>query len=226
VVGQDEAVPVVADAIIRARSGIKDPRLPAGSFLFLGPAGVGKTELAKTLAAALFDTEDNMVRLDMSEYQERHTVSRLVGAAAGYVGYEKGGQLTEAVRRWRPASGREEAPAGARWPSRLQYAADQQAYPTTQPVLHGAVFLGAQLSRSRPTSLGCPLRASLRGGFADLDMASTRQDPAPAEEHRQPAPSGIQPLAPSAAICSARASRSPAGPSPPGAQTRVRRHSP
>jgi ATP-dependent Clp protease ATP-binding subunit ClpB len=99
VIGQDEAVRVVADAVIRARSGIKDPRRPIGSFLFLGPTGVGKTELAKTLAAALFDTEDNMVRLDMSEYQERHTVSRLVGAPPGYVGYEEGGQLTEAVRR-------------------------------------------------------------------------------------------------------------------------------
>ncbi|MFF5225286.1 ATP-dependent chaperone ClpB [Dactylosporangium sp. NPDC000521] len=99
VVGQDEAVQVVADAVIRARSGIKDPRRPIGSFLFLGPTGVGKTELAKALAAALFDTEDNMVRLDMSEYQERHTVSRLVGAPPGYVGYEEGGQLTEAVRR-------------------------------------------------------------------------------------------------------------------------------
>jgi ATP-dependent Clp protease ATP-binding subunit ClpB len=99
VVGQDEAVQAVADAILRARSGIKDPRQPSGSFLFLGPTGVGKTELARTLAAALFDTEDNMVRLDMSEYQERHTVSRLVGAPPGYVGYEEGGQLTEAVRR-------------------------------------------------------------------------------------------------------------------------------
>ena len=99
VVGQDEAVRLVADAIIRARSGIKDPRRPIGSFIFLGPTGVGKTELARTLAAALFDTEDNMVRLDMSEYQERHTVSRLVGAPPGYVGYEEGGQLTEAVRR-------------------------------------------------------------------------------------------------------------------------------
>ncbi|MEV0129580.1 ATP-dependent chaperone ClpB [Dactylosporangium sp. NPDC050688] len=99
VIGQDEAVQVVADAVIRARSGIKDPRRPIGSFLFLGPTGVGKTELAKTLAAALFDTEDNLVRLDMSEYQERHTVSRLVGAPPGYVGYEEGGQLTEAVRR-------------------------------------------------------------------------------------------------------------------------------
>jgi ATP-dependent Clp protease ATP-binding subunit ClpB len=98
-VGQDEAVQAVADAILRARSGIKDPRQPSGSFLFLGPTGVGKTELAKTLAAALFDTEENMVRLDMSEYQERHTVSRLVGAPPGYVGYEEGGQLTEAVRR-------------------------------------------------------------------------------------------------------------------------------
>jgi ATP-dependent Clp protease ATP-binding subunit ClpB len=99
VVGQDEAVRLVADAIIRARSGIKDPRRPIGSFVFLGPTGVGKTELARTLAAALFDTEDNIVRLDMSEYQERHTVSRLVGAPPGYVGYEEGGQLTEAVRR-------------------------------------------------------------------------------------------------------------------------------
>jgi ATP-dependent Clp protease ATP-binding subunit ClpB len=99
VVGQDEAVRVVSDAIIRARSGIKDPRRPIGSFIFLGPTGVGKTELARALAAALFDSEDNMVRLDMSEYQERHTVSRLVGAPPGYVGYEEGGQLTEAVRR-------------------------------------------------------------------------------------------------------------------------------
>jgi ATP-dependent Clp protease ATP-binding subunit ClpB len=99
VVGQDEAVQLVADAIIRARSGIKDPRRPIGSFIFLGPTGVGKTELARALAAALFDTEENMVRIDMSEYQERHTVSRLVGAPPGYVGYEEGGQLTEAVRR-------------------------------------------------------------------------------------------------------------------------------
>ena len=99
VIGQDEAVGLVADAVIRARSGIKDPRRPIGSFLFLGPTGVGKTELAKTLAEALFDTEDNMVRIDMSEYMERHTVSRLVGAPPGYIGHEDGGQLTEAVRR-------------------------------------------------------------------------------------------------------------------------------
>jgi ATP-dependent Clp protease ATP-binding subunit ClpB len=99
VVGQDEAVRLVTDAIIRARSGIRDPRKPIGSFIFLGPTGVGKTELAKTLAEALFDSEDNMVRLDMSEYQERHTVSRLLGAPPGYVGYDEGGQLTEAVRR-------------------------------------------------------------------------------------------------------------------------------
>jgi ATP-dependent Clp protease ATP-binding subunit ClpB len=99
VVGQDEAVRLVTDAIIRARSGIRDPGKPIGSFIFLGPTGVGKTELAKTLAAALFDSEDNMVRLDMSEYQERHTVSRLLGAPPGYVGYDEGGQLTEAVRR-------------------------------------------------------------------------------------------------------------------------------
>jgi ATP-dependent Clp protease ATP-binding subunit ClpB len=99
VIGQDEAVQVVADAIIRARSGIKDPRRPIGSFLFLGPTGVGKTELARALAEALFDTEENMIRVDMSEYQERHTVSRLVGAPPGYIGFEEGGQLTEAVRR-------------------------------------------------------------------------------------------------------------------------------
>jgi ATP-dependent Clp protease ATP-binding subunit ClpB len=99
VVGQDEAVQLVTDAIIRARSGIKDPRRPVGSFIFLGPTGVGKTELAKALAAALFDSEDAMVRIDMSEYQERHSVSRLVGAPPGYVGYEEGGQLTEAIRR-------------------------------------------------------------------------------------------------------------------------------
>jgi ATP-dependent Clp protease ATP-binding subunit ClpB len=99
VVGQDEAVQLVADAVVRARAGIKDPRRPIGSFMFLGPTGVGKTELSKALAQALFDSEDNIVRLDMSEYQERHTVSRLMGAPPGYVGYEEGGQLTEAVRR-------------------------------------------------------------------------------------------------------------------------------
>ncbi|MDR1378927.1 MAG: ATP-dependent chaperone ClpB [Synergistaceae bacterium] len=103
VVGQDEAVELVADAVLRARSGIKDPRRPIGSFIFLGPTGVGKTELAKTLAEALFDSEDNLVRVDMSEYMEKHAVSRLIGAPPGYVGYEEGGQLTEAVRR-RPYS--------------------------------------------------------------------------------------------------------------------------
>jgi ATP-dependent Clp protease ATP-binding subunit ClpB len=99
VIGQHEAVQAVADAIIRARAGIKDPKRPIGSFIFLGPTGVGKTELARALAESLFDSEDNIVRLDMSEYQERHTVSRLVGAPPGYVGFEEGGQLTEAVRR-------------------------------------------------------------------------------------------------------------------------------
>ncbi|MEM7349529.1 MAG: ATP-dependent chaperone ClpB [Acidobacteriota bacterium] len=99
VIGQDEAVGLVADAVIRARSGIKDPRRPIGSFIFLGPTGVGKTELAKTLAESLFDSEDNMVRIDMSEYMEKHTVSRLIGAPPGYIGYDEGGQLTEAVRR-------------------------------------------------------------------------------------------------------------------------------
>ena len=99
VVGQDEAVKAVSEAVIRARAGIKDPNRPIGSFIFLGPTGVGKTELAKTLAEVLFDDERNMVRIDMSEYMEKHTVSRLIGAPPGYVGYDEGGQLTEAVRR-------------------------------------------------------------------------------------------------------------------------------
>jgi len=99
VVGQDEAVTLVSEAILRARAGIKDPRRPIGSFLFLGPTGVGKTELARTLAQTLFDTEENIVRIDMSEYMEKHAVARLIGAPPGYVGYDEGGQLTEAVRR-------------------------------------------------------------------------------------------------------------------------------
>jgi len=99
VIGQDEAVEAVVDAVHRARSGLKDPRRPIGSFLFLGPTGVGKTELAKALSAALFDSEENLVRLDMSEYMEKFSVSRLIGAPPGYVGYDEGGQLTEAVRR-------------------------------------------------------------------------------------------------------------------------------
>mgnify|MGYP001173202270 CR=1 FL=1 len=98
VVDQDEAVGLVADAVIRARSGIKDPKRPIGSFIFLGPTGVGKTELAMTLAEALFDSEENMVRIDTSKYMEPHAVSRLLGAPPGYVGSEEGGQLTEAVR--------------------------------------------------------------------------------------------------------------------------------
>ncbi len=99
VIGQDEAVQAVADAVVRARSGLKDPKRPIGSFLFLGPTGVGKTELAKALASTLFDSEDAVIRIDMSEYMEKHAVSRLIGAPPGYVGYEEGGQLTEAVRR-------------------------------------------------------------------------------------------------------------------------------
>ena len=99
VVGQDEAVSAVSEAIRRSRSGLSDPRRPIGSFMFLGPTGVGKTELAKALAEVLFDDETNMVRIDMSEYGERHTTARLIGAPPGYVGFEEGGQLTEAVRR-------------------------------------------------------------------------------------------------------------------------------
>lgn len=99
VVGQDEAVSLVSDAVLRARAGIKDPNRPIGSFIFLGPTGVGKTELAKALAQSLFDSEEQIIRIDMSEYMEKHSVSRLVGAPPGYVGYEEGGQLTEAVRR-------------------------------------------------------------------------------------------------------------------------------
>src|SRR5690606_23930633 len=103
VVGQDEAGKVVSDAVRRARAGLADPNRPDGSFLFLGPTGVGKTELCKALAGFLFDTEEAMVRIDMSEFMEKHAVSRLVGAPPGYVGYEEGGYLTEAVRR-RPYS--------------------------------------------------------------------------------------------------------------------------
>ena len=99
VIGQEEGVRLVAEAILRSKAGIKDPTKPIGSFLFLGPTGVGKTELAKSLAAYLFDDETNMVRIDMSEYMEKHSVARLIGAPPGYVGYEEGGQLTEAVRR-------------------------------------------------------------------------------------------------------------------------------
>jgi ATP-dependent Clp protease ATP-binding subunit ClpB len=99
VIGQEEAITAVADAIRRSRAGLQDPKKPIGSFIFLGTTGVGKTELAKTLAAYLFDDENMMTRIDMSEYQEKHTVSRLVGAPPGYVGYDEGGQLTEAVRR-------------------------------------------------------------------------------------------------------------------------------
>src|SRR5690606_423301 len=103
VVGQDEAIAAVSDAIRRSRAGLQDPKKPLGSFLFLGTTGVGKTELAKALAEYLFDDDNAMTRIDMSEYQERHSVSRLVGAPPGYVGYDEGGQLTEAVRR-RPYS--------------------------------------------------------------------------------------------------------------------------
>jgi len=99
VVGQEEAVDLVSDAVLRARAGIKDPNRPIGSFIFLGPTGVGKTELVKALAETLFDSEEHMIRIDMSEYMEKHAVSRLIGAPPGYVGFEEGGQLTEAIRR-------------------------------------------------------------------------------------------------------------------------------
>ena len=99
VVGQKQAITAVANAVRRARSGLQDPNRPIGSFIFLGPTGVGKTELARALAEFLFDDENSMIRIDMSEYMEKHTVARLIGAPPGYVGYEEGGQLTEAVRR-------------------------------------------------------------------------------------------------------------------------------
>jgi ATP-dependent Clp protease ATP-binding subunit ClpC len=102
IIGQAEAIHAISDAIRRARSGLKDPRRPIGSFIFIGPSGVGKTELAKALAEFMFDDADALVRIDMSEYREQHTVSRLFGAPPGYVGYEEGGQLTEAVRRRPP----------------------------------------------------------------------------------------------------------------------------
>ena len=97
--GQDEAIKLVSDAIVRSRAGIKDPNRPIGSFIFLGPTGTGKTEVARTLADELFDDERHMIRIDMSEYMESHSVARLIGAPPGYVGYDEGGQLTEAVRR-------------------------------------------------------------------------------------------------------------------------------
>ncbi len=103
VVGQEEAIKVVSDAVRRSRAGLSDPNRPAGSFLFLGPTGVGKTELCKSLAEFLFDSADAMIRIDMSEFMEKHSVARLIGAPPGYVGYEEGGYLTEAVRR-RPYS--------------------------------------------------------------------------------------------------------------------------
>src|SRR2546429_3191141 len=103
VVGQDEALHIVANAVRRSRAGLGDPRRPIGSFMFLGPTGVGKTELCKALAEFLFDTEDALIRIDMSEFMEQHSVARLIGAPPGYVGYEEGGALTEAVRR-RPYS--------------------------------------------------------------------------------------------------------------------------
>src|SRR5688572_7191795 len=99
VIGQDEAVTAVANAVRRSRAGLKDPNRPIGSFIFMGPTGVGKTELARALAEYLFDDENSMVRIDMSEYGERHAVARLIGAPPGYIGYEEGGQLTEAIRR-------------------------------------------------------------------------------------------------------------------------------
>ena len=99
IIGQEDAINAISDAIRRARSGLKDPKRPIGSFIFIGPSGVGKTELAKALAEFMFDDEDALVRIDMSEYREQHTASRLFGAPPGYVGYEEGGQLTEAVRR-------------------------------------------------------------------------------------------------------------------------------
>src|SRR3546814_8622092 len=110
VISQDEAISAVSNAIRRSRAGLSDPNRPIGSFLFLGPTGVGKTELCKALATFLFDTEDAMVRVDMSEFMERHSVSRLIGAPPGYVGYDEGVYLTAAVRR-RPYSGLEEHPS-------------------------------------------------------------------------------------------------------------------
>ena len=138
VVGQDEAVEAVATALRRSRAGLQDPDRPIGSFLFLGPTGVGKTELARALAEFMFDTQDAMVRIDMSEYMEKHTVSRLVGAPPGYVGYDEGGQLTEAVRR-RPYCGRAARRDREGPPRRLQRAAAgaRRRAPDRRPGPHG-----------------------------------------------------------------------------------------
>ena len=162
VVGQDEAVEAVANALRRARSGLQDPNRPIGSFVFLGPTGVGKTELARALAEFMFDDERAMVRLDMSEYQERHTVARLIGAPPGYVGYEEGGQLTEAVRR-RPVLGRpprrdrEGAPRGLR-----RAAADPRRRPADRrPGPHGRLPQhGDHHDLERPLGRGAARRRS------------------------------------------------------------------
>ena len=140
VIGQDEAVTAVAEAVIRARSGLKDPNRPIGCFIFLGPTGVGKTELARALAEFLFDDERAMIRIDMSEYQEKHTVARLIGAPPGYVGYEEGGQLTEAVRR-RPYSRRPVRRDREGAPRRVQRAApDARRRPADRrPGPHGGL---------------------------------------------------------------------------------------
>ena len=138
VIGQDEAVQAVAEAIQRSRAGIQDPNRPVGSFLFLGPTGVGKTELAKALAQTLFDDEQNMVRIDMSEYMEKYSVSRLIGAPPGYVGYDEGGQLTEAVRR-KPYSV-------------VLFDEVEKAHPDVFNVLLWGIFLRIFASGNRPIS--------------------------------------------------------------------------
>ena len=138
VIGQDEAVAAVTNALRRSRAGLQDPDRPIGTFLFLGPTGVGKTELARALAEFMFDSQDAMVRIDMSEYMEKHSVSRLVGAPPGYVGYEEGGQLTEAVRR-RPYTRRAARRDREGPPRRLQRAAagDGRRAPDRRPGPHG-----------------------------------------------------------------------------------------
>jgi ATP-dependent Clp protease ATP-binding subunit ClpB len=138
VVGQDEAVRLVSDAIRRSRSGLSDPNRPYGSFLFLGPTGVGKTELCKALAEFLFDSEEHLIRIDMSEFMEKHSVARLIGAPPGYVGYEEGGHLTEQVRR-KPYSGDPVRRGGEGAPGRVQRAAAgaRRRPPDRRPGPHG-----------------------------------------------------------------------------------------
>ena len=222
VVGQDEAVAAVANAIRRSRAGLSDPNRPIGSFLFLGPTGVGKTELARALAEFLFDDERAMVRIDMSEYMEKHTVSRLIGAPPGYVGYDEGGQLTEAVRR-RPVLGGAARRDREGPPRRVQRAAAgaRRRPPHRRPGPHG------RLHQRRADHDVEPARRAARLLQARVPQPHRRDRPLPAAHrgrHRaRSSTSSSGTCADRLADAPARRSRSPTRPRrgwPSGATTR------